>query len=231
MIEFHYWPTPNGWKVAIMLEELAVPYRTIPVNIGKGDQFKPEFLKISPNNKMPAMVDPDGPDGKPFALAESGAMLFYLASKTGKFLPKDLRKKWQTMQWVMFQMGHIGPMLGQAHHFLQYAPEKIEYAMNRYRNEANRLYGVVEKRLEKNEWVAGGEYSIADMSIMPWLRFPERQGVNIDEYPALKKWRDAILERPAVKRALDVLKDARRAGEMTKEQKENLFGAAQYVKR
>jgi GST-like protein len=180
---------------------------------------------------MPAMVDPDGPGGKPFALAESGAMLFYLASKTGKFLPTDLRKRWQVMQWTMFQMGHIGPMLGQAHHFLGYAPEKIEYAMNRYRNEANRLYGVLEKQLSKSKFVACDEYTIADMATMPWLRFPERQGVDIEQFPSLKRWRDALLERPAVKRALDVLKDARRAGEMTKEQKENLFGAAQYAKR
>jgi len=201
------------------------------VDIGAGEQFKPEFLAISPNNKIPAMVDPQGPGGKRFALAESGAMLFYLASKTGKFLPNDLRKKWQVMQWVMTQMGHIGPMLGQAHHFLQYAPEKIEYAMNRYRNEANRLYGVVDRRVRESKFLACDEYTIADMATVPWLRFPERQGVNIEEYPALKKWRDAILERPAVKRALDVLKDARRAGEMTKEQKENLFGSSQYAKR
>jgi GST-like protein len=233
MIDLYTWPTPNGHKIHIMLEETGTPYRVIPIDIGKGDQFKPDFLKISPNNKMPAMVDPDGPEGKgkPFALAESGAMLFYLASKTGRFLPKDLRKKWQTMQWVMFQMGHIGPMLGQAHHFLGYAPEKIEYAMNRYKNEANRLYGVVDRRLKESKYLACEEYTIADMATVPWLRFPERQGVNIDEFPALKKWRDAILERPAVKRALEVLKDARRAGEMTKEQKENLFGAAQYAKR
>jgi GST-like protein len=231
MIDLYTWPTPNGHKIHIMLEETGTPYRVIPVDIGKGDQFKPEFLRISPNNKMPAMVDPDGPDGKPFALAESGAMLFYLASKTGKFLPGDLRKRWQVMQWTMFQMGHIGPMLGQAHHFLGYAPEKIEYAINRYKNEANRLYGVVDRRLKESKYLACDEYTIADMATMPWLRFPERQGVNIDEFPALKKWRDALLERPAVKRALDVLKDARRAGEMTKEQKENLFGATQYVKR
>ena len=233
MIDLYTWPTPNGHKIHIMLEETGTPYRVIPIDIGKGDQFQPHFLKISPNNKMPAMVDPDGPEGKgrPFALAESGAMLFYLASKTGRFLPSDLRKKWQTMQWVMFQMGHIGPMLGQAHHFLGYAPEKIEYAMNRYKNEANRLYGVVDRRLGESKYIACDEYTIADMATVPWLRFPERQGVNIEEYPALKKWRDAILERPAVKRALDVLKDARRAGEMTKEQKENLFGATQYVKR
>jgi GST-like protein len=215
-----------------MLEETGTPYRVIPVDIGAGDQFKAEFLKISPNNKMPAMVDPDGPEGngKPFALAESGAMLFYLAAKTGRFLPKDLRKRWQVMQWVMFQMGHIGPMLGQAHHFLGYAPEKIEYAMNRYRNEANRLYGVLEKRLKDSEWVACGEYTIADMAIMPWLRAPERQGVNIDEYPSVKRWRDRIAERPAVKKALQVLADRRRT-QMTDEQRENLFGAKQYAQR
>lgn len=232
MIDLYTWPTPNGHKVHIMLEETGTPYRVIPVDIGAGDQFKPEFLRISPNNKMPAMVDPDGPEGngKPFALAESGAMLFYLASKTGRFLPKDLRKRWQVMQWVMFQMGHIGPMLGQAHHFLGYAPEKIEYAMNRYRNEANRLYGVVDRRLKESKFLACDEYTIADMAVVPWLRAPERQGVNIDEYPALKKWRDAILERPAVQKAVQVLADRRRPT-MTDEQKKYLFGDAQYAKR
>jgi GST-like protein len=203
-----------------------------PIDIGAGDQFKPEFLAISPNNKIPAMVDSAGPGGKRMALAESGAMLFYLASKTGKFLPKDLRARWEVMQWVMFQMGHVGPMLGQAHHFLQYAPEKIEYAMNRYRNEANRLYGVLDKQLEANEWIAGDEYTIADMSIMPWLRFPERQGVNIDDYPRLKKWRDKIAGRPAVKKALEVLAERRRpTPSFTKEQAEVLFGATQYARR
>ncbi|HEU0258320.1 MAG TPA: glutathione binding-like protein [Burkholderiales bacterium] len=232
MIDLYTWPTPNGHKVHIMLEETGTPYRVIPVDIGAGDQFKPEFLKISPNNKMPAMVDPDGPEGKgkPFALAESGAMLFYLASKTGKFLPTGLRERWQVMQWVMFQMGHIGPMLGQAHHFLGYAPEKIEYAMNRYKNEANRLYGVVERRLRESRYIACDQYTIADMAIVPWLRAPERQGVNIEEYPTLKRWRDAILERPAVQRALQVLAERRRT-QMTPEQRENLFGAAQYAKR
>jgi GST-like protein len=175
------------------------------------------------------MVDTDGPGGKPMALAESGAMLFYLASKTGKFLPEDIRKRWQVMQWVMFQMGHIGPMLGQAHHFLQYAPERIEYAMNRYRNEANRLYGVLERRLGESKFVACGEYTIADMAIMPWLRFPERQGVNIEEYPNVKRWRDGIAARPAVQRAVQVLADRRRPA-MTPEQRENLFGAKQYAR-
>jgi GST-like protein len=231
MIELYTWPTPNGHKIHIMLEETGLPYRVHPIDIGKGDQFEPEFLKISPNNKMPAMVDTEGPDGRPFALAESGAMLFYLASKTGRFLPKDIAKRWKVLQWTMFQMGHIGPMLGQAHHFLGYAPEKIEYAMNRYRNEAKRLYGVLDRQLKQSEWVACNEYTIADMATMPWLRFPERQGVEIEEYPHVKRWRDRIAERPAVKRALEVLKDARRAGEMTKEQKEVLFGATQYAKR
>jgi len=231
MIELYTWPTPNGHKIHIMLEETRLPYRVHPIDIGKGDQFDPEFLKISPNNKMPAMVDTDGPGGKPLALAESGAMLFYLASKTGKFLPQDMAKRWKVLQWTMFQMGHIGPMLGQAHHFLGYAPEKIEYAMNRYRNEAKRLYGVLDRQLKHGEWLACDEYTIADMATMPWLRFPERQGVDIEEFPNVKRWRERIAERPAVKRALEVLKDARRAGEMTKEQKEVLFGATQYAKR
>jgi GST-like protein len=232
LIDLYTWPTPNGHKVHIMLEETGLDYKVHPIDIGAGEQFKPEFLAISPNNKIPAMLDSDGPGGKRMALAESGAMLFYLASKTGKFLPKDLRARWDVMQWVMFQMGHIGPMLGQAHHFLQYAPEKIEYAMNRYRNEASRLYGVLDKRVQGNEWIAGNEYSIADMSIMPWLRFPERQGVNIDDFPHLKKWRDKIAGRPAVKKALEVLADRRRATpSFSKEQAEVLFGATQYARR
>jgi GST-like protein len=232
LIDLYTWPTPNGHKIHIMLEETGLEYRVHPIDIGAGDQFRAEFLAISPNNKIPAMVDQRGPGGKPFALAESGAMLFYLASKTGKFLPADVRERWEVMQWVMFQMGHIGPMLGQAHHFLQYAPEKIEYAMNRYRNEAKRLYRVVDKQVEENEWIAGSEYTIADMSIMPWLRFPERQGVNIEEYPNLKEWRDRIAARPAVKKALEVLADRRRpTPSFTKEQAEVLFGATQYARR
>jgi len=232
VIDLYTWPTPNGHKIHIMLEETGLEYRVHPIDIGAGEQFKPDFLAISPNNKIPAMVDQRGPGGKPFALAESGAMLFYLASKTGKFLPADVRERWEVMQWVMFQMGHIGPMLGQAHHFLQYAPEKIEYAMNRYRNEAKRLYRVVDKQVEENEWIAGSEYTIADMSIMPWLRFPERQGVNIEEYPNLKEWRDRIAARPAVKKALEVLADRRRpTPSFTKEQAEVLFGATQYARR
>ncbi|HYN11279.1 MAG TPA: glutathione binding-like protein [Burkholderiales bacterium] len=231
MIELYTWPTPNGHKIHIMLEETGLPYRVHAVDIGAGEQFKPEFLEISPNNKIPAMIDQDGPGGKPFPLAESGAMLFYLASKSGKFLPKDLRKRWEVMQWVMTQMGHVGPMLGQAHHFLQYAPEKIEYAMNRYRNEANRLYGVVEKKLKDSEWLAGDEYTIADMATMPWMRAPERQGVDIEQYPALKRWRDRIAARPAVKKAVEVLADRRRSAPHSDKEREILFGSQQYARR
>jgi GSH-dependent disulfide-bond oxidoreductase len=232
MIDLYTWPTPNGHKIHIMLEETGLEYKVHAVDIGVGDQFKPDFLAISPNNKIPAMIDQDGPGGKPFALAESGAMLFYLASKTGRFLPKGLRERWMVMQWVMTQMGHVGPMLGQAHHFLQYAPEKIEYAMNRYRNEAKRLYGVVDKRLQESEWLGGNEYSIADMATMPWMRAPERQGVDIEQFPALRRWRERIAARPAVKRAVEVLAERRRQTPgFTKEQAEVLFGAKQYAKR
>ena len=231
MIDLYTWPTPNGHKVHIMLEETGIPYRVHPINIGSGEQFAPAFLKISPNNKMPAMVDPDGPGGKPLSMFESGAMLIYLASKSGRFLPDDLAKKWSTLSWLMFQMGGVGPMLGQAHHFLGYAPERIPYAMDRYRNEANRLYGVIERRLGESTYIACDEYTIADMAIVPWLRYPDRQGVEIDQYPRLKRWRDAILERPAVKRALEVLAERRRPGAMSDKEKEVLFGKTQYAKR
>jgi GST-like protein len=230
MIELYSWATPNGHKIHIMLEETGLPYRVHPVNIGEGDQFKPEFLKISPNNKMPAMIDSDGPDGKAISLFESGAMLIYLASKSGRFLPQDLRDKWSTLQWLMFQMGGVGPMLGQAHHFLGYAPEKIPYAMNRYSKEANRLYGVIDRRLAESKYIACGEYTIADMAIMPWLRSYERQGVNMDEYPHVRKWFDGIGARPAVQRGLAVLADLRKPV-MDDKAKEMLFGAAQYQKR
>ena len=231
MIDLYTWPTPNGHKVHIMLEETGIPYRVHPINIGSGEQFAPAFLKISPNNKMPAMVDTDGPGGKPLSMFESGAMLIYLASKSGRFLPDDLAKKWSTLSWLMFQMGGVGPMLGQAHHFLGYAPERIPYAMDRYRNEANRLYGVIERRLGESTYIACDEYTIADMAIVPWLRYPDRQGVEIDQYPRLKRWRDAILERPAVKRALEVLAERRRPGAMSDKEKEVLFGKTQYAKR
>ncbi len=234
MIDLYSWATPNGHKIHIMLEETGLPYRVHPVNIGAGDQFKPEFLKISPNNKMPAMIDSDGPSdektGKPFSMFESGAMLIYLASKSGRFLPENLRDRWSTLQWLMFQMGGVGPMLGQAHHFLAYAPEKIAYAMNRYSKEANRLYGVMDRRLAESRFIACDEYTIADMAIMPWLRFPERQGVNIAEHPHVKKWFDGIAARPAVQRGLKVLADLR-SPVMDDKAKEMLFGATQYQKR
>jgi GST-like protein len=230
MIDLYTWPTPNGHKIHIMLEETGLPYRVHPVDIGAGDQFKPEFLRISPNNKMPAMIDSDGPDGKPMSMFESGAMLVYLASKSGQFLPESIRDRWSTLQWLMFQMGGVGPMLGQAHHFLVYAPEKIPYAMQRYSKEANRLYGVLDRRLAESRFVACGEYTIADMAIMPWLRFPERQGVNIADYPHVQKWRDGIAARPAVQRGLAVLAD-RRKPLMDDKAKEMLFGAAQYQRR
>jgi len=230
MIDLYSWATPNGHKIHIMLEETGLPYRVHPVNIGAGDQFKPEFLKISPNNKMPAMIDSDGPDGKPMSMFESGAMLLYLASKSGKFLPEDLRDRWSTLQWLMFQMGGVGPMLGQAHHFLGYAPEKIPYAMQRYSKEANRLYGVMDRRLGESKFIACDEYTIADMAIMPWLRFPERQGVDIADYPHVKKWFDGIAARPAVQRGLAVLADLRKPV-MDDKAKEMLFGATQYQKR
>jgi len=230
MIDLYTWPTPNGHKIHIMLEETGIPYRVHPVNIGAGDQFKSEFLKISPNNKMPAMIDSDGPDGKPMSMFESGAMLLYLASKTGKFLPENLRDRWSTLQWLMFQMGSVGPMLGQAHHFLGYAPEKIPYAMQRYSKEANRLYGVMDRRLAESEFIACNEYTIADMAIMPWLRSYERQGVNMDEYQHVRKWFDGIAARPAVQRGLKVLADLRKPV-MDDKAKEILFGATQYQKR
>ena len=230
MIDLYSWATPNGHKIHIMLEETGLPYRVHPVDIGAGDQFKPDFLKISPNNKMPAMIDSDGPGGKPMSMFESGAMLLYLASKTGKFLPEDIRDRWSTLQWLMFQMGGVGPMLGQAHHFLIYAPEKIPYAMERYSKEANRLYGVMDRRLAESKFIACGEYTIADMAIMPWLRYPDRQGVDIADYPHVKKWFDGIAARPAVQRGLQVLADLRKPV-MDDKAKEMLFGATQYQKR
>jgi GST-like protein len=202
-IELHYWPTPNGWKISIMLEECGLPYAVRPVNIGKGDQFKPEFLEISPNNKMPAIVDPDGPGGQPISVFESGAILQYLGRKTGLFYPADERRRVEVDQWLFWQMGGFGPMLGQTHHFRIYAPDKIPYAVERYTNEANRLYGVLDRRLEAREFVAG-EYSIADMAIYPWAKLWERQGQEIDEFPNVRRWLEAVLARPAVKRGLAV---------------------------
>ncbi|MDH4113829.1 MAG: glutathione S-transferase N-terminal domain-containing protein [Burkholderiaceae bacterium] len=229
MIDLYSWATPNGHKVHIMLEECALPYRVHAVDIGAGDQFKPDFLKISPNNKIPAIVDSDGPDGKPISLFESGAILIYLAAKTGRLLPADVRGKYLALQWLMFQMGGLGPMLGQAHHFRLYAPEKIEYAFNRYTNEAKRLYGVMDRRLGDAEYFAG-EYSIADIAMFPWTRSHANQGVDLADYPNVKRWYEAIDARPAVQLGVKVLADRRKPLTGDKE-KAVLFGATQYEKR
>ena len=230
MIEVYSWPTPNGHKVHIMLEECGLAYRAHPVNIGAGDQFKPEFLAISPNNKIPAITDPDGPEGKPISLFESGAILLYLAGKTGKFLPQSVTARYEVLQWLMFQMGGVGPMLGQAHHFRIYAPEKIDYAINRYTNEAKRLYGVMDKRLAKSKYIGGPEYSIADIAIFPWLRSWKNQGIDWADYPHLKGWFDEIAARPAVQRGVEVLADLRKPL-VDSQAREVLFGAQQYQKR
>jgi len=229
-IDAYSWATPNGHKIHIMLEECGLPYRAHPVNIGKGDQFEPAFLKISPNNKIPAITDPEGPDGKPISLFESGAILVYLAGKTGKFLPTDDRGRYAVLEWLMFQMGSVGPMLGQAHHFRNYAPEKIAYAIDRYSNEAKRIYGVIDKRLSANKFVAGDTYSIADIAIFPWLRSWENQGIVLTEYPHLKQWFDSIAARPAVQRGVKVLADLRTPITGDKE-REILFGKTQYQRR
>ncbi|MSP68491.1 MAG: glutathione S-transferase family protein [Alphaproteobacteria bacterium] len=227
MIDLYTWPTPNGHKVHIMLEECALPYKVIPINIGAGDQFKPDFLKISPNNKMPAMVDPDGPEGGPFPLFESGAMLIYLAEKTAKFMPKGTRGRYTAIQWLMFQMGSVGPMCGQLNHFRSYAPEQIPYAIDRYASEVNRLYGVMDKRLGEVAYLAG-DYSIADMACFPWIRIHERQGIDIGKYPNVKRWMDAIAGRPAVVKGVQVLAERQRQGAMSDDEKKWLFGKAQY---
>lgn len=228
MIDLYTWPTPNGHKIHIMLEETGLDYRVIPVDINKGDQFEPAFLEISPNNKMPAMVDPHGPGGEPFSLFESGAILIYLAEKTGQFMPTEPRARHTALQWLMFQMGSIGPMLGQAHHFRVYAKEKIPYAIERYTNEATRLYHVLDRRLEMSEWVGGPDYTIADMAIWPWLRRPERQGQNLGDFPHLERWWHEMVERPAVQRALTVLAEHQSAVAPTGEAWDNLFGAGQF---
>ena len=227
MIDVYSAATPTGHKVHIMLEECGLPYRVHHINIREGDQFKPDFLAISPNNKIPAIVDADGPDGKPISLFESGAILVYLASKAGKFLGKTDRDKFVTLQWLMFQMGGVGPMLGQAHHFRNYAPEKIEYAINRYTNEAKRLYGVIDKQLSTHAYLAGEEYTIADIATYPWLRSWKNQGIDWENYPHAKRWFDEIEQRPAVKRGVEALAADTKPITDAKAM-EILFGATQY---
>jgi GST-like protein len=223
MIDLYYWPTPNGWKVSIALEEMEIPYQLFPVNIGRAEQFDPDFLRISPNNRMPAIVDrdPDG-GGEPISVFETGAILLYLGEKTGKFLPGDLRGRVEVTEWLMWQMGGLGPMLGQNHHFRSYAAEKLQYAIDRYTDEANRLYGVLDRRLEGRRYVCG-EYSIADMACWPWIVPHELQGQNLDDFPNVKRWYDQMKTRPGVRRGFDVLRDVRKAG-MDEEAKRVLFG-------
>jgi GSH-dependent disulfide-bond oxidoreductase len=207
-IDLYYWFTPNGWKISIMLEECGLPYTLHPVNIGKGEQFAPEFLKISPNNKIPAIVDPNGPDGAPISIFESGAILQYLARKVGKFHGTDARARVLVDEWLFWQVGGLGPMAGQTHHFRQYAPEKIEYGINRYTNETNRLYGVLDKQLSQNEFVAGA-YSIADMAIYPWAKLWDRQGQDIAQFPHMQRWLALCGQRPAVQKGVSVAADAK----------------------
>ena len=227
MIDVYSWATPNGHKIHIALEELGLPYKVHGVNIGRGDQFEAAFLEISPSNRIPAITDSDGPDGKPISLFESGAILIYLAEKTGKLLSKDPHTRYGTLQWLMWQMANIGPMLGQAHHFRHYAPEQIEYAVNRYTNEGRRLYGVLDTRLGKSRYLAGDDYSIADIACWPWMRFPDRQGQNPNDFPNYQRWFDEIAARPAVQRGVEVLAKERAAA-FDDKAKEILFGATQY---
>jgi GST-like protein len=225
-INLYYWPTPNGWKASIFLEELGLPYEVKPINIAAGDQFEPEFLKISPNNKMPAIVDPEGPDGSPISVFESGAILIYLAEKTGRFLPTDPRGRYRALEWLMFQMGSVGPMLGQAHHFRQYAPEIIPYAIQRYTDEAARIYRVIDRRLADSEFIAADEYTIADVAVFPWLVPHENQGQDLADYPNLKRWYEAVEARPAVQRGLEIFAEERRHlnRDMDDKTRSTLFG-------
>jgi GST-like protein len=226
MIDLYYWPTPNGWKASIALEEMGLEYNVIPVNIARGDQFKPEFLAISPNNRIPAIVDHEPADsGAPISIFETGAILIYLAEKTGRFLPRDPRGRKTVIEWLMWQMGGLGPMLGQNHHFRMYAPEKLEYAIDRYTNEADRLYGVLDRQLAGREYVCG-EYSIADMACWPWIVPHERQGIDLDGFQNVRRWYDTMKERPALRRGFDVGRELREAMAqgMDEEARKNLFG-------
>jgi GST-like protein len=224
-IELHYWPTPNGFKITIMLEEIGFPYVIVPVNISRGDQFKPEFLAISPNNRMPAIVDPDGPGAQPISVFESGAILQYLGRKSGQFYPTEERRRVEVEQWLYWQMGGLGPMAGQCHHFRNYAPEKIPYGIDRYTNEVNRLYGVLDKRLADRDYIAG-DYSIADMASFPWVRPYKNQGQDLAEFPALDAWFKRMRERPAVAMAVKVGEELRQSYDLAtdREAQQVLFG-------
>ena len=227
-IDLYFWPTPNGWKISIALEEFGLDYTTHLTNISKGDQFAPDFLKLSPNNRMPAIVDPDGPDGEPISIFESGAILQYLARKTGQFGGNGERQRIAVNQWLMWQMGGVGPMAGQAHHFIHYAPtlqppEDIPYAKNRYRSEVARLYGVLDRQLAENEYVAGPDYTIADMAIWPWAHLWKRQEQEIDDMVHFKRWLDTVSERPAVQRGRALHAELRKSVEDDKKAQDLLF--------
>ncbi len=222
MITLYYAPTPNGQKISIMLEECGLPYETQLVNILAGDQFKPEFLAISPNNKIPALTDSDGPDGEPISIFESGAILIYLAEKTGRFLPSSPRERMNVIQWLMFQKASVGPMLGQNHHFNDYASEQIPYAQQRYIKETARIYGVMDKQLGQNEFIAGDEYTIADMAIFPWVVNYKRQSMDMANFPNLNRWKDTLKVRPALRRGMDHFIRTRQKA-MSAEEKKTLF--------
>ncbi|SOE09142.1 GST-like protein [Hoeflea halophila] len=222
-IELYYWPTPNGWKITIMMEELDVPYEVRYVNIGKGEQFEPSFLAIAPNNRMPAIVDPEGPDDEPISVFESGAILQYLGRKFSRFYPTEERARTEVDQWLFWQMGGLGPMAGQAHHFRRYATEKVPYAIERYTNEVNRLYGVMNRRLADRDFLAG-DYSIADMAAIGWVRRYENQGQNLDEFPRLKRWFETLMARPAVEKGCNVGIEHRKNLAGDKDAQKVLFG-------
>lgn len=222
MIDFYYWPTPNGWKVAIVLEELGIDYNLIPVNISKGDQFKPEFLAISPNNRMPAIVD-HGAEGEPVSVFESGAILYYLARKTGRFIPTDPVGEKEVLEWLFWQTGNQGPMAGQLSHFVNYAPEDVPYAKTRYLNEYDRCLAVLERRLEGRDWIVGDAYTVADMICWPWVLIAKPLGASLDAYPNVARWRAAVKDRPAVQRAVDLGKEFRRSAPPSDEERKILF--------
>lgn len=229
MIDLYYWPTPNGHKITIFLEETGTPYKVVPVNIRKGEQFEPSFLKISPNNRMPAIVDSEGPGGQPIALFESGAILLYLGEKTGKLMPSEMRARYKVIEWLMFQMAGIGPMMGQAGHFRNAAPEKLPYAIDRYTNESRRLWGVMDKRLSEAEYL-GGAYSIADIANYPWVRIAQREPEQLESLPHLRRWLDALGSREAVKRGLAVMADTPQQA-LSDEERSILYGKKQFEKR
>ncbi len=230
-IEVWTWPTPNGHKVHIALEELGLPYQVRAVDIGAGEQFAPEFLEITPNHRIPAIVDPNGPGGRPLALFESGAILIYLAEKAERLIPADPTARLVCLQWLMFQMGGVGPMFGQFNHFNAYAPEQLPYAIERYSNEIKRLHRVLDKRLQQAEWLAGDEYSIADIATFPWLRTPERRGIDLADYPAVARWFDAIAARSAVQAGVAVLSEHQRQGVISDAERDILFGNKQNATR